>query len=57
MLGGYINMRTKWLCDYVEEQEHAIDQFILDWFENTVGIGEEFIRRTRYDKDEILYLI
>lgn len=48
-------MRPKWLCDYVEEKEKEIDQFILDWFERTVDIGEEFIRRPRYDRDERLY--
>ncbi len=45
----------KWLCDYVREQEKAINQFILDWFEIQVGVGEEFIRRTYHDKDENLY--
>ena len=52
-------MRSKWLCDYVLEIENQrdkelnditqkykkrIDEFILNWFDNSVVQGEKFVR-------------
>ena len=55
-------MRPKWLCDYVweienqrdkelnditQEYKKRIDEFILNWFDNSVVQGEKFVRNEK----------